>query len=105
MRQTTRTRKSPREKIVKDTKRATDLRPKFPPALHGVPGVIVHLPPTLDHLGLDFSGFDQIGGLVSPSDFTSIIGDLLPIALWGRSSLYYLRQNPVFSAAAARLKN
>ncbi len=48
---------------------------------------LVHLPPTLDHLGLDFPGFDQIGGLVSSSDFISMIGDLFPIALWGRSSL------------------
>ncbi len=47
----------------------------------------LHLPPTLDHLGLDISGFDQIGGLVSPSDFMSMIGDLFPIALCGRSSL------------------
>lgn len=47
----------------------------------------LHLPPTLDHLGLEFSGFRQIGGLVLPSDFTNMIGDLLPIALWGRSSL------------------
>ena len=47
----------------------------------------LHLPPTLDHLGLDISGFRQIGGLFSPSDFTSMIGDLFPIALWGRSSL------------------
>lgn len=45
------------------------------------------LAPTLDHLGLDFSGFDQIGGLVSPSDLMSMIGDLFPITLWGRSSL------------------
>jgi len=47
----------------------------------------MHLPPTLDHLGLDFPGFDQIGGLVSPTEFMSMIGDLFPIALWGRSSL------------------
>ena len=47
----------------------------------------MHLPPTLDHLGLEFSGFRQVGGLVSPSDSTSMIGDLFPIALWGRSSL------------------
>jgi len=47
----------------------------------------LHLPPTLDHVGLDISGCRQIGGLVSPSDFTSMIGDLFPIALWGRSSL------------------
>ena len=33
------------------------------------------------------SGFHQIGGLVSPSELTSMIGDLFPIALWGRSSL------------------
>ena len=25
------------------------------------------MPPTFDHLGLDISDFDQIGGLVSPS--------------------------------------
>jgi molybdenum-dependent DNA-binding transcriptional regulator ModE len=48
---------------------------------------LMHLPPSLDHLGLDIAGFRQIGGLVSPSDFTSMIGDLFPIALWGRSSL------------------
>lgn len=29
------------------------------------------LAPTLDQVGLDICGFDQIGGLVSPSDFTS----------------------------------
>jgi hypothetical protein len=45
--------------------------------------VVLHLPPSLDHLGLDIAGFRQIGGLVSPSDFTSMIGDLFPIALWG----------------------
>ena len=49
--------------------------------------VKVHLPPTLDHLGLGFSSFDQFGGLVSPSDLTSMIGHLFPIPLWGRSSL------------------
>jgi len=65
---------------------AGDLRPKFPPA-HAESLRLVHLPPTLDRLGLDFFGFDQFGGLVSPSDLMSMIGDLFPIALWGRSSL------------------
>jgi DNA-binding transcriptional LysR family regulator len=29
----------------------------------------------------------QVGGLVSPADLTRMTGDLLPIALWGRSSV------------------
>jgi hypothetical protein len=29
----------------------------------------------LGHLGLDISSFDQIGGQVSPSDFTSMVCD------------------------------
>ena len=33
----------------------TDLSPRSPPALRGVLGVM-HLPPTLDHVGLDISG-------------------------------------------------
>lgn len=33
----------------------------------------LHLPPALDHLGLDISGFHQLAGLVSPSDFTMLI--------------------------------
>ncbi|PCJ76392.1 MAG: hypothetical protein COA53_03860 [Rhodobacteraceae bacterium] len=36
------------------------------------------MPLTLDHLGLGFFGFNQFGGLVSPSDFMSMIGDLFP---------------------------
>uniref|UniRef100_UPI003F6B594B hypothetical protein n=1 Tax=Celeribacter marinus TaxID=1397108 RepID=UPI003F6B594B len=44
---------------------AADLSPKFPPALRGALGVM-HLPPTLDQLDLEISGFRQIGGLVSP---------------------------------------
>jgi hypothetical protein len=43
----------------------------------------MQMPPTLDHQGLEISGFDQIGGPVSPSDFMSMIGDLFPIALCG----------------------
>jgi hypothetical protein len=29
----------------------------------------------------------QVGGLVSPTDFTRMTADLLPTALWGRSSV------------------
>jgi hypothetical protein len=35
----------------------------------------VHLLPTLNHVGLDISRFDQIDRLVSPSGFTSMICD------------------------------
>jgi hypothetical protein len=45
----------------------------------------LQLPPTLDHLGLEISGFDQISGLASPCGFTRMIGDLFPITLCGRS--------------------
>ena len=43
--------------------------------------MVMHLPLTMDHLGLEFPGFDQIGGLVSPSDLARVIGHLFPIAL------------------------
>ena len=43
--------------------------------------------PTLDRLTAEFSGFAQGDGLVTPPDFVSMIGTLLPIAPCGRSSL------------------
>lgn len=48
---------------------------------------LVNLPPTLDRPKLNFSGFAQGDGLVTPPDFVSMIGTLLPIAPCGRSSL------------------
>jgi hypothetical protein len=51
-------------------------------------------PPTLDRPKAEFSGFAQGDGLVTPPDFVSMIGALLPIAWCGRSSLQYLRQQP-----------
>ena len=59
--------------------------------------------PTLDHQGLEFSGFAQGGGLVTPPDFVSMIGSLFPIAPCGGSSLAYLRQASNFSTASARV--
>lgn len=44
-------------------------------------------PPTLDRPKAEFSGFAQGDGLVTPPDFVSMIGTLLPIAPCGRSSL------------------
>ena len=44
-------------------------------------------PPTLDRPEAEFSGFAQGDGLVTPPDFASMIGTLLPIAPCGRSSL------------------
>ena len=44
-------------------------------------------PPTLDRPEAEFSGFAQGDGLVTPPDFVSMIGTLLPIAPCGRSSL------------------
>lgn len=43
--------------------------------------------PTLDRPKAEFSGFAQGDGLVTPPDFVSMIGTLLPIAPCGRSSL------------------
>ena len=43
--------------------------------------------PTLDRPKAESSGFAQGDGLVTPPDFVSMIGTLLPIALCGRSSL------------------
>jgi len=47
----------------------------------------LHCYPTLDHPGLEFIALLRSGGLVSPAEFTSIIGGIFPIALCGRSSL------------------
>lgn len=44
-------------------------------------------PPTLDRPKAEFSGFAQGDGLVTPPNFVSMIGTLLPIAPCGRSSL------------------
>lgn len=43
--------------------------------------------PTLGRPKAEFSGFAQGDGLVTPPDFVSRIGTLLPIAPCGRSSL------------------
>jgi hypothetical protein len=43
---------------------------------------------TFHHRRLEFSGFDQGDGLATSPDFVSTIGDLFPMAPWGRSSLY-----------------
>ncbi len=43
--------------------------------------------PTLGRPKAEFSGFAQGDGLVTPPDFVSRIGTLLPIARCGRSSL------------------
>ena len=53
----------------------------------------VHLPLTLDHVGLEISGFDQIDGWVSPSGFTSMISDLFLIALWDLSQRRHFKVN------------
>ena len=41
----------------------------------------------LDRRRLEFSGYDQCDGLDASPGFVSVIGTLLPIAPWGRSSL------------------
>lgn len=43
--------------------------------------------PTFCHRGQEFFVYSQHGGLVSPSEFASVIGGIFPIALCGRSSL------------------
>ena len=43
--------------------------------------------PTFCHQGPEFFVYSQNGGLVSPSEFASVIGGIFPIALCGRSSL------------------
>ena len=43
--------------------------------------------PSLDRPKAEFSGFAQGDGLVTPPDFASMIGTLLPIAPCGCSSL------------------
>jgi hypothetical protein len=42
---------------------------------------------TFHHRRLEFSVFDQGDGLATSPDFVSTIGDLFPMAPWGRSSL------------------
>ena len=42
----------------------------------------MNLPPTLDRPEAEFSGFAQGDGLLTPPDFVSMIGILLPIALF-----------------------
>jgi len=44
-------------------------------------------PPKLDRPQAEFSGLAQGGGLVTPPDFASVIGNLLPIGWCGRSTL------------------
>jgi hypothetical protein len=60
---------------------------------------------TLHRPKAEFSGFAQGDGLVTPPDFVSMIGTLLPVAPCGRSSLEYLRQASNFLAASASVRN
>ena len=39
-------------------------------------GMSLHCYPTLDHSGLEFSALPRSGGLVSPAEFTSMIGGI-----------------------------
>ncbi len=64
----------------------TDLPRVFHPAVTGVRWSLIRSP-TLDRPKAEFSGFAQGDGLVTPPDFVSMIGTLLPIAPCGRSSL------------------
>ena len=63
-----------------------DLPLVFHPAATGARWLLI-CPPTLDRPKAEFSGFVQGDGLVTPPDFVSLIGTLLPIAPCGRSSL------------------
>ena len=90
--------------MLKSSPVALDLPPGRPSFITRVwLGVI--RPPTLDHQGLEFSGFAQGDGLVTSPDFVSMIDTLFPIAPCGRSSLSYLRQASNFSTAFARVRN
>ena len=61
--------------------------PHFLSHLAANTGPLVIRSPTLDRPKAEFSGFAQGDGLVTPPDFVSMIGTLLPIAPCGRSSL------------------
>lgn len=63
-----------------------DLLPGRPSFITRALGVVIPSP-TLDRPKAEFSGFAQGDGLVTPPDFVSMIGTLLPIAPCGRSSL------------------
>lgn len=67
-------------------KSVVDLPLVFHPAATGARWLLIR-PPTLDRPKAEFSGFVQGDGLVTPPDFVSLIGTLLPIAPCGRSSL------------------
>ena len=68
------------------TETTVDLPPGRPSVITRVLGFVIRSP-TLDRPKAGFSGFAQGDGLVTPPDFVSMIGTLLPIAPCGRSSL------------------
>ena len=74
---------------VNRTARLTQSRTEPVGLDHTGPSELSHLirPLTLDRPKAEFFGFAQGDGLVTPSDFISLIGTLLPIAPCGRSSL------------------
>jgi hypothetical protein len=59
--------------------------------------------PTCPHSAIDFCAVLALGRLVAPMDFMNAIGDLLPIALRGLTSLWSLRHASSFSLASPKL--
>ncbi|GER05655.1 hypothetical protein JCM17846_33370 [Iodidimonas nitroreducens] len=77
------------------------MAPDLCPVRHRVLG-FVHCYPTSDRLGLEFSTFLRVGGLVSPAEFASMIGRIFPIALsW---SIFVIVSTPSLQLFASILQ-
>lgn len=63
-----------------------DMSPNSPPAIWGIRR-FVKCAPNLDHPAGRFPGVIAQGARVPPEQFSSEIGGLFPMALWGRTVL------------------
>ena len=77
----------------------------YGPAVIVVIPKLLFRPRSLEHSKLEFFGPSQDDGLVTSPGFINAIGGLSPIAPWGRTSLWSLRQASNFSDASARVRN
>jgi hypothetical protein len=64
----------------------------------------MHCYPSLGGFGQESLALLGFGGLVAPDKFANTIGGVLPIALFGLSSLPCLRQSSSFSQAPCRVE-